>query len=135
MHGKKYKDNMVKHRSLELHLHFTYPVVWWTIGAPHMTLQPAHSIPLASQPFSWRRTASCPSILRCYPPISSSVCLFFSLLALCPAGLSWQALYILLRARTISVCVSLLWSRGLRGVQWLAEFCFQPRRWRCGLCR
>ena len=30
-----------------------------------------------------------------------SVCLFFSLLALCPAGLSWQAMYILLHARPI----------------------------------
>ena len=45
-----------------------------------------------------------------------------------PAGLSWQALKILLRARTISVCVVLLWSIGLRGAQWLAEFCFAPFR-------
>ena len=29
----------------------------------------------------------------------------------------------------------LLWSRGLRGAQWLAEFCFAPHRLRCGLCR
>ena len=114
---------------------FIYPVVWWTVGVPQMILQPAASMPLTSQLFSWRRTASCPSILGCCPPISSSVCLFFSLLALCPAGLSWQVLQILLHARTISVCVSLLWSRRLRGAQWLAEFCFAPLRWRYGLCR
>ena len=99
-----------------------------------MTWQPAPSIPLASQPSSWRRQVSWPSIPGCCPPISFSVCLVFSLLALCPAGLSWQALKILLCARTISVRVVLLWSRGLRGVQWLAEFCFAPLRWRCGLC-
>ena len=29
----------------------------------------------------------------------------------------------------------LLWSRGLRGAQLLAEFCFAPLRLRCGLCR
>ena len=95
-----------------------------------MTWQPAPSIPLASQPSSWRRPVSCPSI-----PISFSVCLVFSLLALCPAGLSWQVLKILLRARTTSVCVVLLLSRGLRWAQWLAEFCFAHLRWRCGLCR
>ena len=27
---------------------FTYPIVWWTVGAPHMTWQPAPSIPLVS---------------------------------------------------------------------------------------
>ena len=75
------------------------------------------------------------SIPGCCPPISFSVCFFFALLALCPAGLSWQALKILLCTRTISVCVALLWSRGLRVAQWLAEFCFAPLRWRCGLCR
>ena len=78
---------------------------------------------------------SCPSIPWCCPPISFSVCLVFSLLALCAAGLSWQALKILLCASTISTCVVLLWSRGLRGAQWLAEFCFAPLRWRWGLCR
>ena len=62
--------------------------------------------PLASQSSSWWRPASCQSIPGCCPPISSSVCLFFSLLVLCPAGLFWQALQILLRARTISVCVA-----------------------------
>ena len=62
-----------------------------------MTWQPAPSIPLASQPSSWRRPVSCPSIPGCCLPISFSVCLVFSLLALCPAGLSWQALKILLR--------------------------------------
>ena len=29
---------------------FTYPVVWWTGGAPQMTWQPVPSIPLAYQP-------------------------------------------------------------------------------------
>ena len=48
-----------------------------------MTWQPALSIPLASQPFSWWRPASCQSILGCCPPISFSVCLAFSLLVLC----------------------------------------------------
>ena len=65
---------------------FTYPVVWWTVRAPQMAWQPAPSIPLASQPSSWRHSVSCPSIPGCCPPISfSSVCLVFSLLALCPA--------------------------------------------------
>ena len=71
-----------------LHFTFTYPVVWLTVGAPQMTRQPASSIPLASRPSSWRRPASCQSIPGCCPPISFSFCLFFSLLALCPAGLS-----------------------------------------------
>ena len=31
---------------------------------------------------------------------------------------------------TVSVCAALLWSRGLRGAQWLAEFCFAPLPWR-----
>ena len=75
-------------------IHLTYPVVWWTVGATQMIWQPAPSMPLASQLFSWWRTASCPSILGCCPPVSSSVCLFFSLLALCPACLSWQVLQV-----------------------------------------
>ena len=33
---------------------FIYPVVSWTVGAPQMTWQRAPSIPLASQPSSWR---------------------------------------------------------------------------------
>ena len=49
---------------------FTYPVVWWTVGEPQMTWQPAPSIPLASQPSSWRRPASCQSIPGCCPLIS-----------------------------------------------------------------
>ena len=100
-----------------------------------MTWQPAPSIPLASQSSSWRRPVSCQFIPGRCPPISFSVCLVFSLLALCPAGLSWQALKILLCARTISICVVLLWSRGLRVAQLLAEFCFAPLCLRCGLCR
>ena len=48
----------------------TYPVVWWTVGASQVTWQPAPSIPLASQPSSWRRPASCQSIPGCCPPIS-----------------------------------------------------------------
>ena len=104
-------------------------------GPPQMTWQPAPSIPLASQPSSWRRPVLCPSIPGCCPPISFSVCLVFSLLVLCPAGLSWQALKILLCARTILVCIVLLWSRGLPRARWLAEFCFAPLRWRCGVRR
>ena len=92
---------------------FTYPIVWWTVGALQMTWQPAPSNPIASQPSSWRRPASCLSIPGCCPSISFSVCLSFSLLALCPAGLSWQALKILLRARTISICVAVF-----KGFSW-----------------
>ena len=44
---------------------------------PQMTWQPAPSIPLASQPSSWRRPVSYPSIPGCCPPISFSVCLVF----------------------------------------------------------
>ena len=58
---------------------------------PQMTWQPAPSIPLASQPSSWRLPASCQSIPECCPHISFSACLFFSLLAACPAGFSCQA--------------------------------------------
>ena len=112
-----------------------YPVVLVDRWGATDNVQPAASIRLASPSSSWRRPVSCPSIPGCCPPISFSVCLFFALLALCPAGLSWQALKILLCARTISVCVFLLWSRRLRGAQWLAKFCFAPLRLRCGLCR
>ena len=114
---------------IHLHLHLSRSLVdrW---GATD-DLAISSPIPVASQPSSWRRPASCQFIPGCCPPMSFSVCLFFSLLALGPAGWSWQALYILLRARTISVCVALLWSGGLRGAQWLAEFYLAPFRWRC----
>ena len=72
----------------------------------------ATSIPLVSPLSSWRRPVSSPSIPGCCLPISFSVCLVFSLLGLCLAWLSWQALMILLCARTISVYVVWLWSWG-----------------------
>ena len=73
---------------IHLHLHQSRSLVerW---GATD-DLQPAPSIPFACQPSSWRRPASCQSIPG-RPPISSSASLFFSLHALCPAGLFWQA--------------------------------------------
>ena len=100
-----------------------------------MTWQPAPSIPLASQPSSWRRPSSCQSI-----PVCWSSHLFFCLpLLLPPCTVPWRIVLAspvdLVTYPTISVCVSLLRSRGLRGAQWLAEFCFAPLRWRCGLCR
>ena len=55
---------------------FTYPVVWWTVGAPQMTWQPAPSIPLASQPYSWRCSYFlCPS----YSQVMLQICLLVDL--------------------------------------------------------
>ena len=78
---------------------FTYSVVWWTVGATQMIWQPAPSIPLTSQLFSWRRTASCPSILGCFPPISSSVPCRIVLAS--PAGLDTYPYHFSLRIFTV----------------------------------
>ena len=75
---------------------FTYPVVLldrWG-ATDDLATSSLHSSRLSA--FLVAALSVMPSIPGCCHPISFSVCLFFALLALCPAGLSWQALKSLL---------------------------------------
>ena len=85
-------------------LHFTYPLVWLTVGAPRIIRQPLFSILLYFHPFEWLHPTLNLSILLWCLSISFSVCLSFSLLVQCPVGSSLQVLLILLCAHIISVC-------------------------------
>ena len=49
--------------------------------------------------------------------------LFFSLLALLPVKLSWQALLISIHTPTTLTCVSLPWLSCRHRARWLARFC------------
>ena len=90
-------------------LHFTYPIVYLTVGAPRMIGQPLFSILLCFRPFEGLHPTLILSTLLCCLPISFSVCLSFSLLVQCPVGSSLQVLLILFCAHTISVFVSSQW--------------------------
>ena len=87
-------------------LHFTYPIVYLTVGAPRMIGQPLFSILLCFRPFEGLHPTLILSTPLCCLPISFSVCLSFSLLVQCPVGSSLQVLLILFCAHTISVFVS-----------------------------
>ena len=89
--------------------HFTYPIVYLTVGAPRMIEQPLFSILLCFRPFEGLHPTLILSTLLCCLPISFSVCLSFSLLVQCPVGSSSQVLLILFCAHTISVFVSSQW--------------------------
>ena len=90
-------------------LHFTYPIVCLTVGAPWMIGQPLFSILLCLRPFEGLHPTLILSTPLCCLPISFSVCLSFSLLVQCPVGSSLQVLLILFCAHTISVFVSSQW--------------------------
>ena len=90
-------------------LHFTYPIVYLTVGAPRMIGQPLFSILLCFRPFEGLHPTLILSTPLCCLPISFSVCLSFSLLVPCPVGSSLQVLFILFCAHTISVFVSSQW--------------------------
>ena len=82
-------------------LHFTYPTVHLTVGAPRMIGQPLFSILLCFRPFEGLHPTLILSTPLCCLPISFSVCLSFSLLVQCPVGSSLQVLLILFCAHTI----------------------------------
>ena len=104
-------------------LHFTYPIVYLTVGAPRMIGQPLFSILLCFRPFEGLHPTLILSTPLCCLPISFSVCLSFSLLVQCPVGSSLQVLLILFCAHTISVFVSSQWWEDLHRAQWLVWFC------------
>ena len=88
------------------HFHFTYPIVYLTIGAPRMIGQPLFSILLCFRPFEGLHPTLILSTPLCCLPVSFSVCLSFSLLVQCPVVSSLPVLLILFCAHTISVFVS-----------------------------
>ena len=90
-------------------LHFTYPIVYLTVGTPRMIGQPLFSILLCFQPFEGLHPTLILSTPLCCLPISFSVRLSFSLLVQCPVGSSLQVLLILFCAHTISVFISSQW--------------------------
>ena len=96
----------------------TNPLTARVVGAPQMILQPVFSIfPCSPLPSGTCWTPGL-SIPWCCLLASSFVCLFFFSLSLCLARWFWPDLMNRRLVHTSSVCVSLLWSGGLR-VVWL----------------
>ena len=93
---------------------------------------PFPSCPVFSRP-SWAgKVHSCP--LWYFIPFSASICLFFFVISLCPAGLSLLNQKTLKHGQTIFVSVSWLGSGVYRVLQWLlGSFC-EPPHWSHGPC-
>ena len=92
------------------------PLTARVVGAPQMILQPVFSIfPCSPLPSGTWRTPGL-SIPWCCLPTSCSVCLVFFPLSLRLARWFWPDLMNGRRVHTVSICVSLRWSGGLRVV-------------------